>query len=180
LPSNSEYLFGNPVLNSNQQLNMNIFGHNQQLWFAGDFDPTQASGVNLNQLENLVPVNRGQRVLHPLGSNFSNLIPVNLANGQTVLTSYTDNFTWNPGYFFLSPGAWNEDLSAFKYFDIKERLKLRFTADFFNAFNHPLFYLPGALNANGTSNLNTNTGLLNLSKQVNDPRIIQLTMRLEF
>jgi hypothetical protein len=180
LPSNSEYLFGNPTLNSNQQLTMNIFGLSQQLWFKGDFDPTQATNVNLSQLEQLVPVNRGQRVLHPLGSDFSNLVPVKLANGQTVLTSYTDNFTWNPGYFFLSPSAWNEDLSLFKYFEIKERLKLRVTADFFNALNHPEFYLPGSLASGGPNNLNTNTGLLNLSKQVNSPRIIQFTARLEF
>lgn len=180
LPANSEYLFGNPVLNSNQQLDLNIFGHNQQLWFKGDFDPTQATSVSLSQLEQLVPVDRSQRALHPVGSNFSNLVLVKLANGQIVETSVTDNFTWNPGYFFLSPGAWNQDLSLFKYFEIKERLRLRFTSDFFNVFNHPVFYLPGSLNSNGTSNLNTNTGLLNLSKQVNDPRIIQFSLRLEF
>jgi hypothetical protein len=97
-----------------------------------------------------------------------------------VLTSFTDNLTWNPGYSFLSPGAWNEDLSLFKYFTIKERIKLRFTSDFFNAFNHPIFYLPGSLASSGTANLNTNTGLLNLSKQVNSPRIIQFSLRLEF
>ena len=36
----SEYLFGNPALDSSQRLKMNIFGKNQQLYFRGDFDPT--------------------------------------------------------------------------------------------------------------------------------------------
>jgi hypothetical protein len=48
-------------------------------------------------------------------------------------------------------------------------MKLRFTSDFFNLFNHP-----NDKNPNGT------TGLLNLSVQTNDPRIIQFSARLEF
>lgn len=170
LPNNSEYLFGDPLLNSNQRLTMNIFGHTQLLWFAGDFDPTQATGVNLSALEQLVPANRAQRVLRPINTvDFSNNYPVTLPNGQVVETPFGDNFSWNPGLFFLGPGAWNEDLSLFKYFDIKERMKLRFTADFFNAFNHPDDVAP-----------NTTTGLINLGVQSNSPRTIQFTARLEW
>ncbi len=75
----------------------------------------------------------------------------------------------------LSPGNWNEDLSVFKYFEITERVRLRFTADFFNVFNHPEDYLPGVGN-----DLNLTTGLLDLSRQVNDPRILQFSLRLEW
>jgi len=176
LLSNSEFLFGNPSLDPSKRLKLNIFGKSQELWFAGDFDPTQATNVNLSTLEALVPVDRSQRILRPLGPAFNNKLPFLLANGTIRPTTVTDLFSWNPRTFMLSPGAWNEDLSVFKYFDIVERVKLRFTADFFNAFNHPIDYLPGDLN----HTLNTNTGLLDLSKQENDPRIIQFSLRLEF
>ena len=57
----------------------------------------------------------------------------------------------------------------YKYFDIMERVKLRFSGDFFNMFNHP-----------NNPNPNTTTGLVNLSIQTNDPRIVQFSARLEF
>ena len=50
-----------------------------------------------------------------------------------------------------------------------ERVKARFTGDFFNFFNHPADVQP-----------NTTTGLVDLSRQVNAPRIIQFSLRLEW
>jgi hypothetical protein len=175
-PSNSEYLFGNPALDSGQRMNLTIFGKNQKLWFAGDFDPTQATNVNPASLQAFVPADRSQRKLRPLGSDFSNRLPIPLADGTVRLTSVTDLLTWNPQNFMLSPGNWDQDFSVFKYFNFSERLRLRFTADFFNVFNHPVDYLAGT----GQQDLNRNTGLLDLSRQVNDPRIIQFSLRLEF
>ena len=174
--SGQEYLFGNPALDPSKRLKLTIFGKTQELWFAGDFDPTLATNVNLSALEALVPADRSQRTLRPLGPAFDNKLPFLLANGTVRPTTITDLFSWNRRAFMLSPSAWNQDLSVFKYFDIMERVKLRFTADFFNAFNHPIDYLPGDPNRT----LNTNTGLLDLSKQENDPRIIQFSLRLEF
>lgn len=164
----NEFLFGNPALDPSQRLKMNIFGHTQELYFRGDFDPTQATNVDLGKLQQLVPVDRSQRVVHPLGADFSNQVPVTLANGKQVLVPY-DVLSWNAHNFFLGPRSWNQDLSAFKYFDITEKVKLRFTSDFFNAFNHPNNRSP-----NGT------TGLVDLSKQANEPRIIQFSARLEW
>ena len=85
-----------------------------------------------------------------------------------MLVSY-DVLSWNAQNFLLGPRSWNEDLSLFKYFDITERMRVRFTSDFFNAFNHPVDLNP-----------NKNTGLINLSQQSNDPRIIQFSARFEF
>jgi len=164
----NEYLFGNPTLDASQRLTMDIFGHTQQLYFRGDFDPTQATNVDLTKLQNLVPVDRSQRVLRPIGASFDNRVPVTLANGQTVKVSY-DVLNSNAQNFFLGPRSWNEDLSVFKWFDITERIRLRFTSDFFNAFNHP-----------NDLNPNKNTGLINLSQQANAPRIIQFSARLEW
>ena len=163
-----EPLWGKTQLDPSQRLTMNIFGHNQELYFRGDFDPTQATNVNLSSLEQLVPVDRTQRAIHPIGTQFNGKVPVTLANGQVETTPY-DVLGWNSQNFFLGPRSWNEDLSFFKYFNIKERMRLRFTSDFFNAFNHP-----------NDVNPNKNTGLLNLSVQANQPRTIQFGARLEF
>jgi hypothetical protein len=167
----SEYLFGNPSLDPNQRLTMNIFGHNQELYFRGDFDPTQATNVNQGQLQALVPVDRSQRVLRPVGANFDNRVPFTLANGQVVQTIITDNLTWNSHNFIVGPRYWNVDTTLFKYFTFTERVRLRFSGDFFNCFNHP-----------NSLNPNNKTGLINLSQQpsTDDPRTIQIGARLEF
>jgi len=167
--SSSRYLFGNPTLSKDQRLTMTIFGRRQRLWFKGYFDPTQATGVDPAKLEALVPVDRSQRVLRPLGPNFDNKVPVQLADGTTRLTSVTDMVNWNARDFYLGPVSWNQDFSAFKYFEFSERVKVRFTSDFFNLFNHPNDPRP-----------NTATGLQDLSQQTNAPRIIQFSLRLEF
>jgi hypothetical protein len=67
--------------------------------------------------------------------------------------------------FFQGPGSWNQDLSVFKNFSITETVRLRFAADFFTAFNHPVDVIP-----------NASTGLQDLSTQLNEPRIIQLSL----
>ena len=165
----NEYQFHNPSLSSNQRLKLNAFGQNQMLWFAGDFDPTQASGVNTAALEKLVPVDRGARNIHPLGSNFDNFVPQTLADGSQVQTPITDNLSWNARNYMLGPSAFSQDVSAFKYFNFTERIRLRMSGDFFNVFNHPTLNNPDPV-----------TGLINLSSQANSPRIIQVGARLEF
>ena len=92
----SEYVFGNPVLNADQQLTMYYNGRPQRLWFKGDFDPTKATNVNLQALQALVPVDRSQRAIHPVGTAFDNRVTQTLANGTTRLTSITDTVSWNP------------------------------------------------------------------------------------
>jgi hypothetical protein len=167
--SPAEFTFGDPTLNADQRLTMYYNGKAQRLWFKGDFDPTQATNVNLQSLEALVPVNRAQRAIHPVGDAFDNRIPQTLADGTTRLTPVTDVVSWNPRAFFKGPGAWNVDTSLFKNFPIRESMKVRFTADFFNVFNHP-----------NDQNPNTATGLQDLSTQPNDPRIIQFSLRFEW
>ena len=76
---------------------------------------------------------------------------------------------WNARSFFRGPGAWNIDASLFKNFRIGESVTARFTADFFNATNHPL-----------DGNPNGSTGLQDLSVQPNEPRIVQFSLRVSF
>ena len=165
----SNYLWSDPNLSSDQRLALKYSGKNQLLYFKGDFTPTSATGVDQGKLQALVPVDRAQRAIHPVGTAFDNRVQMKLADGSVVTTSIGDNFTWNAKNFLLGPRSWGQDLSVFKYFSITERVKLRLTGDFFNAFNHP-----NDPNPNGT------TGLVDLSQQKNDPRIIQISGRLEW
>jgi len=165
----AEYLFGNPALSADQRLTLTLNGRPQRLYFRGDFDPTRATGVDAQKLQALVPVDRGARILHPLGAAFDNRLPQTLANGTSRLTSITDTVSFNSRAFFLGPRAWNTDVSFFKNFSLSERTKLRFTADFFNFFNHP-----------NDVNPNATTGLQDLSQQTNDPRIVQFSARIQW
>jgi hypothetical protein len=167
--NSARYLFGDPTLSEDQRLDLVFAGRPQRLWFAGDFDPRLASGVDQTALQALVPVNRANRVVRPLGTAFDNRLPQALANGTTRLTPITDTVNWNARGFFRGPGDWNLDSSIFKNFSLGERTTLRFTADFFNALNHPIDREP-----------DSSTGLQDLSSQTNQPRIIQFSLRLEF
>ena len=51
---------------------------------------------------------------------------------------------------------------------------MRFSAEFFNAFNHPNDVGPGQ------PGFSTVTGLQDLGRQWNDPRIIQFSLRMGF
>jgi len=167
--TNNDYLFGNPSLDPSQRLTMDIFGRKQLLYFKGDFSPTTATNVDLAKLQALVPVDRSQRVLRPVGPALDNRLPFTLANGKVVSTSITDNLSWNSHNFIQGPRSWNADATIYKYLGITEKLKLRLSGDFFNFLNHP-----------NSLNPNTTTGLVNLSQQANDPRIIQIGARIEF
>src|SRR5579872_1038581 len=126
-------------------------------------------GSTSTRLKNLVPVDRTQRAIHPLGPNFDNRVAVPLANGTVRQTALTDTLSWNPRAFILGPASWNVDASVFKNFTIRESIRLRFTADLFNAFNHPI-----------SPNPDPTTGLQDLTTQTNSPRIIQLSLKLQW
>ncbi|PYV37159.1 MAG: hypothetical protein DMG06_28825, partial [Acidobacteria bacterium] len=166
----SRFVFGDPRLSPDQRLEMDIFGTRQRLWFRGDFDPTQATNVTGGNLQDLVAVDPTQRVVRRLGPNANNQLPQQLADGSIRNTSVgSDLFNPSPRGFIIGPGAWNVDLSFFKNFQIRESVKARFTADFFNFFNHPNDVAP-----------NNVTGLQRLDRQSNDPRIIQFSLRVDW
>jgi hypothetical protein len=77
----------------------------------------------------------------------------------------------------MSPGINNWDLGISKYFNIKERAKLQFRMESFNAWNHAQFYVgydpfhwPAGLASGSVGKVTATTG----------PRSIQLALRLEF
>jgi len=167
--NSGRYLFGDPSLSSDQQLLLKFAGRDRRLWFAGDFDPTLASNVDQTALQKLVPLDRNLRIVKPVGSNFANQIPQVLANGTVRNTSIGETVNWNSRAFYQGPSMFGTDISAFKNFRITEKINLRFTADFFNAFNHPVDASP-----------DTTTGLQDLSTQINEPRTIQFSLRLSW
>ena len=72
-----------------------------------------------------------------------------------------------------SDGVNQWDLSAIKNFGIKERAKLQYRCEFFNAFNHPRFDAPNLTP--------TSTSFAVITTQAQDnPRAIQMALRLVF
>jgi hypothetical protein len=168
-PDRGLYQFGDPRLDADQRLEMTIFGRRQRLWFKGFFDPSSATNVSGGNLQSLVPVAAGQRVLRPLGASFNNQLPVVLANGTTRNTPIGELVNPAQRAFILGPGAWNVDLAIYKNFKFGERTGIRFSADFFNFFNHPNDLTP-----------NSRTGLQDLTRQDNNPRTIQFSLRIDW
>jgi len=73
----------------------------------------------------------------------------------------------------------NTDLSFIKHFPLPyESMRLDFRAEFFNAFNHAQFYLPGG--SSGMQDVNAFSSLGVISGTVNNPRVIQFALKLNF
>ena len=68
---------------------------------------------------------------------------------------------------------WNLDLSVARKFKITERLSTRFTAQFFNIFNHVMFLDPAV-------SLQAPTTFGVIGSQLNSPRIVELGLHLDF
>src|SRR5579883_767148 len=70
------------------------------------------------------------------------------------------------------PGLFNWDLSIFKTFSIRERIRAQFRAEALNATNTPYFAVPN------TTLTNSQFGLI--TSQINNPRMLQLGTRITF
>lgn len=81
-------------------------------------------------------------------------------------------FGTTPRAYMRGPGAATFDLSAVKSFNITERVRTQFRAEFFNAFNKPNFSSP-------FSQANTPARFGRI-ESAGDPRIIQLALKLAF
>jgi hypothetical protein len=72
------------------------------------------------------------------------------------------------------PGEKSTDLSARKFFDITERARLEFRAEFFNAFSHPVFAQPDPFITDGPGAAGV------ITSTVIPQRQIQFAMKLDF
>lgn len=118
----------------------------------------------------------------------STALPANAPAGTVVSQYWDTNNVWIPlqnntvqriGYntglnpwrnqYLPSVLQWNLDASLFKNIPLRERLNARFAADFFNVFNHP-----------GNPNTVGGDGFLNTRASGNSPRVLQLSLRLDW
>jgi hypothetical protein len=73
----------------------------------------------------------------------------------------------------------NTDLSVIKHFLLPyENMRLDFRAEFFNALNHPQFYLQGG--SSGMQDVNALSSFGAVNGTVNNPRVIQFALKLNF
>lgn len=79
------------------------------------------------------------------------------------------NASRSPAY---GPGFVNTDFSAIKNFALRERRRLEFRAEMFNLFNHTQLGMPAA-------DLNS-TGFGAITSSVNNPRLVQFALKLNF
>lgn len=77
------------------------------------------------------------------------------------------------------PGLFDMALSGFKTFQIRERLKLEFRAELFNALNHVNYGMPGGTFTPDPQGLNRNAGLGRITSALS-ARSIQLGLRARF
>jgi hypothetical protein len=75
----------------------------------------------------------------------------------------------------------NTDFSVIKDFPLplREAMNLQFRAEFFNLFNHPQFYLDGYSDT-GEQDVNTPSSMFVINNTVNNPRVVQFALRLNF
>jgi trimeric autotransporter adhesin len=94
---------------------------------------------------------------------------------NTLAFSQAPEFTFGNTTRFLDvrgPGLFNWDVSVFKNFAIKERLKAQFRAEALNATNTVEFGNPGTTYTSSTFGV--------ISSQINQPRMVQLGVRVSF
>jgi hypothetical protein len=116
---------------------------------------------------------------------FSNLGTVNKGGNQVTFITpaqaadFTNPIAGSPGtladYTFHGPGFSSVDASLFKSFPLfRERARLQFRAEFFNALNHPTFQSPPS------TSLNIDSGSFGTLTAANPPRVGQLALKLTF
>ena len=73
----------------------------------------------------------------------------------------------------------NTDFSVIKNFPFREGMSLQFRAEFFNLLNHAQFFLNGFADT-GQQDINTPSSFGVVNNTVNNPRLIQFALRLNF
>jgi Carboxypeptidase regulatory-like domain len=78
----------------------------------------------------------------------------------------------------FGPRFVNTDFSAFKNFRVHEGYNVQFRAEMFNLFNHAQFYLGGG--SSGMQDISSPTTFGVVNGTVNNPRLVQFALRLDF
>ncbi|HOQ46929.1 MAG TPA: TonB-dependent receptor [Bryobacteraceae bacterium] len=145
------------------------------LWWNGYIPPHQINTPNgiMGVPENYKPA--GQPLIphgdpnYPTNLHGTNTTWVTLQNGQRQQVTYNDNLHPWRNQYFPANRTWNMDASLVKNIPIWESISARFSADFFNVFNNP-----------GNPTSISQEGILNTRNSGQDPRSIQLSLRLHW
>jgi hypothetical protein len=155
------------------------------LWWNGYINPNQINSHDANGKPNgvmgvpynykpaaqpILPWPKNPSRSDPMYSYYgTNTVWVPLKDGTTVRTTYNDNLhPWRQQYL-NGPRTWSLDASIFKTISFRERLRVRFNADFFNVLNHP-----------GNPTSVASSGILNTRSSGNSARELQLTLRVSW
>jgi hypothetical protein len=113
------------------------------------------------------------------GTNGNN-VTVPLSNGKTTSVAYSPGPATNPFAKTVLNGPFNyiAAVSLFKVFPIKESVNLRFTWDVFNVFNDQGYLNPNG--TDGTESLQSPYWQLSPNGGGNGPRVMQLSLRLNY
>jgi hypothetical protein len=79
----------------------------------------------------------------------------------------------------VGPGLFNWDMGLFKNIPITERFRAQLRGEFFNTFNHSNFTTPASGGSN-YPNINQSSSTFGTITSANDPRIIQLAVKVTF
>lgn len=132
----------------------------------GNSNGNAASLWGGNQHANLTgaPLKTGNCGAIPVGTKYCFFNPAAFAQAP----AYT--FGNGPRYYsnLRGPGYVNQDLGLAKWFDIAEKIRMQFTVQMFNTFNHPNFGIPNASIGSST---------MGLSSSTMGPRQMQLSLK---
>jgi hypothetical protein len=139
------------------------------------YDSNDQSGVNF--LDNFANWNRPDQICDPKAGHPT---VAKWFNTQCFVAPPAGQLGTAARAPVYGPDFVNTDFSAIKNFRLPyERTNLQFRAEFFNLFNHPQFNAPGLSSTPGADLASPGTfGII--TSTVNNPRVIQLALKLNF
>jgi hypothetical protein len=136
------------------------------------------NGITLSQLRNNIGV-------YPGPSPYVPTVAINpaflAAHPNAILPESTPGALGQIAYL-SGPKIFNVDFSLKKEFPIYEKLHLNLWAEFLNAFNHPIWAIPGVTGGPGqpADFVNVSTSNYDALGLVNNPRTIEFRLQLSF
>jgi hypothetical protein len=134
------------------------------------------TGTNLNY--NFFSFNRPDLVGDPNGKH---CLPGTVFNTCAFAHAPAGELGTAPRAPVYGPRFVNTDFSILKDFPLsfREAMNLQFRAEFFNLLNHPQFFMGGIADL-GEQDINTTSSFGVINQQLNNPRLIQFALRLNF
>jgi hypothetical protein len=136
-------------------------------------DSNNQSGVNFQW--NGTPLNRPDQICDP---HLSHPTPAEWFNTSCFVAPPAGQLGDASRAPISGPRFVNTDFSAFKNFRVGERYTVQFRGEFFNLFNHAQFGLTG--NGVFMQDINSPSTFGAVNETVNNPRVIQFALRLDF